>query len=61
MYLTQACAEMHHAMLPISMRGQESILGDLSANDVDRLNRLLRRIEAIQKANGTKWVNPKQA
>ncbi|MDQ0030477.1 MarR family winged helix-turn-helix transcriptional regulator [Arthrobacter bambusae] len=44
MYLTHAGAEMHQSMLPISMRGQEIILGDLSANDVERLNRLLRRM-----------------
>jgi DNA-binding MarR family transcriptional regulator len=42
MYLTPAGAEMHDAMLPISMRGQEIILADLSKDDVDRLNHLLR-------------------
>ncbi|WP_448811237.1 MarR family winged helix-turn-helix transcriptional regulator [Agromyces bauzanensis] len=44
MYLTPAGAEMHDAMLPISMRGQEIILADLSADDIDRLNALLRRM-----------------
>jgi DNA-binding MarR family transcriptional regulator len=48
MYLTHSGAEMHDAMLPISMRGQEIILADLSADDVDRLNRLLRRM--LEKA-----------
>jgi hypothetical protein len=37
---------MHDAMLPISMRGQEIILADLSAEDVTRLNELLRRLLA---------------
>lgn len=44
MYLTPAGAEMHDAMLPISMRGQEIILADLSVDDIDRLNALLRRM-----------------
>lgn len=44
MYLTRAGAEMHGAMLPISMRGQEIILDNLSADDIERINRLLRRM-----------------
>ncbi|GAA3685438.1 hypothetical protein GCM10023081_23690 [Arthrobacter ginkgonis] len=44
MYLTRAGAEMHEAMLPISMRGQEIILADLSGEDIGRLNHLLRRM-----------------
>jgi len=48
MYLTQAGAEMHDAMLPISMRGQEIILADLSSSEVEQLNRLLRRM--LEKA-----------
>ncbi|MFF1254403.1 MarR family transcriptional regulator [Pseudarthrobacter sp. NPDC058329] len=48
MYLTQAGADMHDAMLPISMRGQEIILADLTHNEVDELNRLLRRM--LEKA-----------
>lgn len=48
MYLTQAGAEMHDAMLPISMRGQEIILADLSSGDVEQLNLLLRRM--LEKA-----------
>ncbi|RBY76033.1 MarR family transcriptional regulator [Geodermatophilus sp. TF02-6] len=44
LFLTAAGAEMHDAMLPISMRGQEIILADLSAEDVVRLNQLLRRL-----------------
>jgi DNA-binding MarR family transcriptional regulator len=48
MYLTQAGAEMHDAMLPISMRGQEIILADLSSGEVEQLNLLLRRM--LEKA-----------
>jgi DNA-binding MarR family transcriptional regulator len=44
LYLTAAGAEMHDAMLPISMRGQEIILSDMSEEDVGRLNQLLRRL-----------------
>ncbi|WP_448006196.1 MarR family winged helix-turn-helix transcriptional regulator [Agromyces bauzanensis] len=44
MYLTRAGGEMHDAMLPISMRGQEIILADLSPDDIERLNSLLRRM-----------------
>ncbi|GER23767.1 hypothetical protein NCCP1664_22620 [Zafaria cholistanensis] len=44
MYLTRAGVEMHDAMLPISMRGQEIILSDLSEDDICRLNHLLRRM-----------------
>jgi DNA-binding MarR family transcriptional regulator len=46
LFLTPAGAEMHDAMLPISMRGQEIILADLSAEDVTQLNSLLRRLLA---------------
>jgi DNA-binding MarR family transcriptional regulator len=46
LYLTAAGAEMHDAMLPISMRGQEILLADLSAEDVTQLNQLLRRLLA---------------
>ena len=46
LYLTAAGAQMHDAMLPISMRGQEIILADLSAEEVSRLNRLLHRLLA---------------
>ncbi|PZA22310.1 hypothetical protein DMO24_05795 [Modestobacter versicolor] len=44
LYLTPAGAEMHDAMLPISMRGQEIILADMSPEEVTRLNDLLRRL-----------------
>jgi DNA-binding MarR family transcriptional regulator len=46
LFLTPAGAEMHDAMLPISLRGQEIILADLSSDDVVRLNELLRRLLA---------------
>lgn len=44
MYLTPAGAEMHDAMLPISLRGQEIILADLEPADVKLLNALLQRL-----------------
>jgi DNA-binding MarR family transcriptional regulator len=44
LFLTPAGAEMHDAMLPISLRGQEIILGDLTEEEVTRLNELLRRL-----------------
>jgi DNA-binding MarR family transcriptional regulator len=57
LFLTAAGVEMHDAMLPISMRGQEIILADLSAEDVTRLNELLRRLLAhvreLQADDGT--------
>lgn len=43
-YLTPAGAEMHDLMLPISLRGQEIILAELSDDDVQELNELLRRM-----------------
>jgi len=46
LFLTPAGAEMHDAMLPISLRGQEIILGDLTAGEVVQLNELLRRLLA---------------
>jgi DNA-binding MarR family transcriptional regulator len=50
LFLTAAGAEMHDAMLPISMRGQEIILADLSAEDITHLNQLLRRLLARVRA-----------
>jgi DNA-binding MarR family transcriptional regulator len=44
LYLTQAGAEMHDLMKPISMRGEEIIHGDLSADEVVMLRSLLRRL-----------------
>jgi DNA-binding MarR family transcriptional regulator len=44
LFLTPEGAEMHDAMLPISLRGQEIILGDLSEAEVVQLNELLRRL-----------------
>ncbi|MGK5114400.1 MarR family winged helix-turn-helix transcriptional regulator [Geodermatophilus sp. CPCC 205506] len=46
LYLTADGTQMHDAMLPISMRGQEIILADLSAQEVTQLNQLLRRLLA---------------
>ncbi|MGW9403383.1 MarR family winged helix-turn-helix transcriptional regulator [Arthrobacter sp. NPDC055585] len=43
-YLTRAGAEMHDEMLPISMRGQEIILANLSDAEINGLNELLRRM-----------------
>jgi len=44
MYLTTAGAEMHDAMMPISMRGQEIILAHLEPAEVESLNQLLRKM-----------------
>jgi DNA-binding MarR family transcriptional regulator len=56
LYLTPTGAEMHDAMLPISMRGQEIILSDLSADDVVELNELLRRL--LVRARELQAENP---
>lgn len=44
MFLTEAGAEMHDAMLPISLLGQEIILADLAEEEITVLNQLLRRM-----------------
>jgi len=44
LYLTRAGAEMHDRMKPISLQGQEIILADLSAAEVQQLNHLLTRL-----------------
>src|SRR4051795_11092929 len=44
LFLTPEGAEMHDAMLPISLGGQEIILSDLTAEEVTQLNQLLRRL-----------------
>ena len=44
MYLTQAGADMHEQMLPISLAGQEIIHSHLKPSEVTRLNDLLRRM-----------------
>ncbi|WP_191906667.1 MarR family winged helix-turn-helix transcriptional regulator [Microbacterium lushaniae] len=44
LYLTREGAQMHDRMMPISLEGQEIILGDLSAAEVDQLNSLLARL-----------------
>jgi DNA-binding MarR family transcriptional regulator len=46
LFLTPEGAEMHDAMLPISLRGQEIILADLTDEEVAQLNQLLRRLLA---------------
>jgi DNA-binding MarR family transcriptional regulator len=46
LFLTPEGVEMHDAMLPISLRGQEIILGDLTEDEVTQLNELLRRLVA---------------
>ena len=46
LFLTPEGAEMHDAMLPISMRGQEIVLADLTDEEVTQLNQLLRRLLA---------------
>ncbi|MEL5992132.1 MarR family winged helix-turn-helix transcriptional regulator [Microbacterium phosphatis] len=42
MYLSAEGAEMHHLMRPISVRGQEIILGDMSPEEVATFNETLR-------------------
>lgn len=51
MYLTEAGAEMHHNMLPISRRGQEIILDGMTADEIEAFNNLLNRM--IAKLNGS--------
>jgi DNA-binding MarR family transcriptional regulator len=46
LFLTAEGAAMHDAMLPVSLRGQEIILGDLTGEEVTQLNDLLRRLLA---------------
>ena len=46
LHLTNAGAEMHDAMLPISMRGQDIILAGFEPGQIDELNRLLREMLA---------------
>ncbi|MGC5171961.1 MarR family winged helix-turn-helix transcriptional regulator [Microbacterium sp. DT81.1] len=46
LYLTRSGAEMHAQMKPISLRGQEIVLSDLSADEVALLNALLLRLLA---------------
>ncbi|MEO8527814.1 MAG: helix-turn-helix domain-containing protein [Pseudolysinimonas sp.] len=49
MYLTNAGAEMHGMMLPISMRGQDIILSGMSPRAVEDFNGLLRlMLESIR-------------
>jgi DNA-binding MarR family transcriptional regulator len=46
LFLTPEGAEMHDGMLPISLRGQEIVLGDLTDEEVTQLNGLLHRLLA---------------
>jgi len=46
LYLTESGAEMHDRMLPISLRGQEIVLSDLTEQEVAQLNALLLRLLA---------------
>ncbi|QIG39138.1 winged helix-turn-helix transcriptional regulator [Microbacterium sp. 4R-513] len=53
MYLTEAGAQMHEEMLPISVSGQDIILEGIEPADVNRLNALLRQmIERVRDAQG---------
>ncbi|MFG6444840.1 MarR family winged helix-turn-helix transcriptional regulator [Microbacterium sp. P07] len=52
LYLTAAGAEMHAAMMPISVSGQDVILDGMPAEDVAALNTLLRdMIEKVREAD----------
>lgn len=44
LYLTRAGAEMHDLMKPISLKGEEIILGDLSNEEITQLKALLSRL-----------------
>ena len=44
MYLTSEGAVIHDQMLPISAQGQEIVLSELTPEEIDRLNTLLRRM-----------------
>jgi DNA-binding MarR family transcriptional regulator len=44
LYLTRAGAEMHNLMKPISLAGEEIILGDLSEDEIAQLRGLLARL-----------------
>jgi len=44
LYLTREGADMHVRMMPISLEGQEIVLGDLSSAEIDQLNSLLGRL-----------------
>lgn len=44
LYLTRAGAEMHDMMKPISLGGEEIILGDLSEDEIVQLRGLLARL-----------------
>jgi len=50
MYLTNAGAQMHDLMLPISLRGQEIMLAHLTPQEITRLNDLLLRMLAETRA-----------
>ena len=44
LYLTASGVEMHDKMKPISLRGEEIILSDLSTEEIGQLNSLLTRL-----------------
>ena len=58
LYLTAEGAQMHDAMLPISMRGQEIILEGLAPDVVEDLNRLLRDMLTKLRAYPDAHVGP---
>jgi DNA-binding MarR family transcriptional regulator len=58
LYLTEAGAEMHDAMLPVSMRGEEIILEGLAPEVVAELNRTLRDMLAKLRAYPDAHVGP---
>ncbi len=58
LYLTAAGAEMHDAMLPISLRGQEIILEGLDAKTIADLNQMLRDMLTKLRAYPDAHVGP---
>lgn len=58
LYLTDDGADMHDAMLPVSMRGQEIILDGLDPEIVEDLNRILRDMLTKLRAYPDAHVGP---
>lgn len=62
MYLTQSGARMHHAMMPVSMRGQEIILEGLPQAEVDQLHAslttMLQKLRVAQANEENARRNP---
>lgn len=58
LFLTDAGAEMHDAMLPVSMRGQEIILEGMDRASVEQFNQILRDMLSKLRAYPEAHVGP---